>query len=48
MSKETYEMAKETIHAKRDLLIYQKGPQYMAKETYVYAKRDLICQKGPN
>jgi len=47
--KETY------LYGKRDLLIWQKRPTYMAKETYLYGKetylygkRDLlIWQKRP-
>jgi hypothetical protein len=31
-----------SIRLKRDLYIWQKRPMYMAKETYVYGKRDLI------
>jgi predicted metal-binding protein len=43
--------AKETYHygkIKRDLLLWQKRPIIMAKETYYYGKRDLLLwQKRP-
>jgi len=30
------------VFYKRDLFIWQKRPIYMAKETYLYGKRDLL------
>ena len=42
MTKETY------ICGKRDLLMWQKGPTYVAKEIYLCGKRDLLMwQKRP-
>ena len=41
------EVAVVCVRVKRDLLIWQKRPTHLAKETYPYGKRDLpIWQNG--
>ena len=46
--KDMWHVNRDLAYLKRHLLVWQKRPTYMEKETYVYDKRDLrIWQKSP-